>query len=122
MTNIDSPLNKSLYEPLGVRIVGTVIKAIVMVKSATVKFISYFTSFVYFRFYQGNRQEHVSIALEMLCDRKLPLIPEFVDAVIKQTPASPASVNHLVNLYERCKFVDSHKVSLHIFYICDTAN
>jgi hypothetical protein len=34
MTNIDSPLNKTLSEPLGVRIVGTVIKAIVMVRSA----------------------------------------------------------------------------------------
>jgi hypothetical protein len=48
MANIDSPLNKILNEPLGVKIVGTVIRAIVMVRSAKAKLICYFLSFVSF--------------------------------------------------------------------------
>jgi hypothetical protein len=37
MANINLPLNKTLNEPLGVRIVGIVVKAIVMVRCVTAK-------------------------------------------------------------------------------------
>lgn len=37
MTNAESPLNKSLCQPVGLRMVQTVIRAIMMVKAAAIE-------------------------------------------------------------------------------------
>ena len=116
MTNGDSPLYKSLNESLGFRIVETVIKFSMLVRFTELKLISYYSISIHlFRFDQGNQPNY---ALEMLCDKKLPLIREYVDAVVRDTPVTPASVSQLVNLYDRCQFFESniHMVSLNLYY------
>ncbi|KAI9561946.1 hypothetical protein GHT06_012909 [Daphnia sinensis] len=93
MTNVDSPLNRSLCEPIGSQIVGTVIHALV----------------------KENRQEQLSVALEMLNNRKLPMVIEFIDQIIQQIHiSSPPIAKKLVTLYERCEF-ENVKISLYSF-------
>lgn len=54
----------------------------------------------------------------MLCDKNLPLIRQYVDKVVRETPDTSPSVSQLVNLYDRCQFFESniHRVSLNLYY------
>ncbi|XP_057364438.1 uncharacterized protein LOC130685209 isoform X2 [Daphnia carinata] len=93
MTNVESPLNKCLFEPVGSQIVNTVIHA----------------------FLKENRPEQLPFALEMLNDPKLPLVTEFIDQIIKQIQISPLPIaKKLLTLYDRCEF-NNVKISLHSF-------
>lgn len=63
---------------------------------------------------KDNRQEQLLVALEMLNNPKLPLVTEFIDQIIKQTPiALPRIANKLVTLYERC---ESNNLKVYIFF------